>query len=137
MRRTIQACLSLLLIVIGFNGCALNPADLQGISHETEIFSEPLGARIEINNEYVGVTPLHLVIPRRYTTEFMGLLYGGTRVTGVEPLRIIAYPVTSGQYMQTKFIGNEPTPWRIFFDMRLEPSPQRQEIKQDIKLETR
>ena len=126
-----------LLVVMALSGCAVNSQDLQGIAHETEITSDPPGARIEINNEYLGTTPMKLVIPRRYQSEFLGLINGGTRITAVAPLRIVAYPVSPGQYTQTKYVGNEPTPWRIFFDMHLEPAPQRNEIRQDIRLETR
>ncbi len=120
------------LWLLTLSGCAINSQDLQGISHETEIASDPPGARIEINNEYIGTTPMKLVIPRRYQSEFLGWINGGTRITAMEPLRIVAYPVAPGQYTQMKYIGNEPTPWRLFFDMHLEPAPGRHEIKEDV-----
>lgn len=75
--------------------------------YEIEIISEPLGARIEINNEYIGQTPMS------HTSSW---------VSGVEPVTIIAYPIYPGQYTQTKVILNRPAPHRIFFDMRLKPT---------------
>ncbi len=125
-------CLSIPLI-----GCAVNAADLQSYDHPTEIVSVPPGARIEIDSEYVGITPLTTMIPRRYQSEWQGLIGGGQRITYVAPVRITAYPVAPGQYTQFKIIGvSDPTPHRIFFDMRLGPIPQRQEIKQDIRVDT-
>lgn len=82
---------------------------------EIQVVSEPAGARIEIDGDYKGVAPLTVKISRkRHST-----------------LSIKAYPITgSGNYVQTKFIDEyTDTPKNVFFDMTIEPAPQKQEIK--------
>ena len=92
---------------VGLSGCATslptaNPAG------ETFIESVPPGARIEINNQYVGITPLRVDIPR-LNSEWDPI-----------SVMIIAYPVMPGQQVQTKYISyDEPTPTHVFFDMSL------------------
>ncbi|KHE92890.1 MAG: PEGA domain-containing protein [Candidatus Scalindua rubra] len=95
--------------------------DSSKIQEETitvEIISNPLGANIEVNNDYIGKTPCTVSLPANYKGEF-------TRDTIVQAL-----PVIGGQYSQQKsFIGgydhdyivNDVIPKRIFFDMNLQP----------------
>jgi hypothetical protein len=93
------ACVALL-------GCSTLPAATP--SGRTFIESDPPGARIEINSQYVGVTPLRVNIPRR-DAEWDPI-----------SITIVASPVIPGQQVQTKYVGhNEPTPTHIFFDMSL------------------
>jgi len=82
----------------------------------TEIISDPPGAKIEINSEYVGDTPLSTHIVRKYDG-FLGSWEG---------FWITANPTQAGQYVQRKFIvSGEPTPKRVYFNMDLGPvSPQ-------------
>ena len=94
-------------VCMALSGCAttLPTANPSG---RILIESDPPGARIEINNQYVGTTPLRVDIPRRDAQ------WDPISVT------IIANPIVPGQQVQTKYIGpNEPTPTHVFFDMNL------------------
>jgi hypothetical protein len=86
-------------------------------NYEVEIISGPPGAKIEINNEYVGETPVTKVWNGRYSE------YDSYTVT--------AYPKQAGQYVQTKSIRFESSgelycqvtlPKKIYFDMNLGPT---------------
>jgi len=85
---------------------------------EMQITSEPSGVKIEIDGDYKGMTPLAVKISRKRWGRYYNTL------------TIKAYPVESGQYTQVKIIdGYTDTPKNVFFDMRLEPTPIKQEIK--------
>lgn len=93
------ACMALL-------GCSTLPK--ASPSGKTLIESDPPGARIEINNQYVGTTPLRVNIPRL-----------NADLSGIS-VSIIAYPTKHGQQVQSKYIGSdESTPTHVFFDMSL------------------
>lgn len=102
---------------------SVSPVANQSAKVKVEIISEPVGARIEVNDNYVGDTPITVEI----------LQDGGyfTRNTVIR-----ASPTEGGDYVQTKyFSGSMPDAWhpetvgaerdqipsRIFFDMRLGP----------------
>ncbi len=72
-----------------------------------EIVSEPPGARIEVNGEYVGDAPLVVWVTR-----------GG--IDGMaKSLAVQAVPKTTGHFEQLRLVAmGESTPKRIFFDMR-------------------
>lgn len=55
--------LVVLSVCMALLGCATLPT--ANPSGRTLIESDPPGARIEINNQYVGTTPLRVDIPRR------------------------------------------------------------------------
>jgi PEGA domain len=82
---------------------------------KVEIISEPSGARIEVNNNYVGDAPITVTL-QEYGDEF-------TRNTVIRAL-----PTEAGDYVQTKFFyagtfgTNDRIPSRIFFDMHLGPA---------------
>jgi PEGA domain len=94
---------------------------------QVEILSEPPGARIEVNDNYIGDTPI--------TTTFQC----DTDSRFIENTRIRALPTQPGHYVQSKlFFGgyltharfaanytpstlNDKIPARIFFDMGLGP----------------
>ncbi len=74
------------------------------ISEKLHIESIPEGASIEINQVYVGKTPLDISIIRHWT----------------EPVVIIAYPPGEGQCPQRKiFPAYQNLPSNIFFDLRV------------------
>ncbi len=76
--------------------------------YKVQIISEPPGAKIEIDNDYVGTTPLTQVLDGHV----------GMFTTSV----IKAYPIEQGQYVQTKIIyGNQHMPRKIYFNMNLKP----------------
>jgi hypothetical protein len=88
----------------------------------TQFISNPPGARIEIDGDYIGNAPKSYTWPRRYQT--------GERFS--EEVRITAFPSGPKQYPQSKFYGNYPNqhpliPERICFDMTLLPATSRSE----------
>lgn len=107
------------LICVALIGCATVPRQPNTVydtswsyktyyQYEVEIISDPPGAKIEWNNDYIGTTPV-----RRILNGDVGLLASTT---------IKAYPVTPGQCVQTKYIpGDQIFPHTIYFDMSLRP----------------
>jgi hypothetical protein len=87
------------------------------LSKSVEIISEPAGARIEIDDDYIGDAPLVVGIPQ-------------TDGYFKKQTVIRAIPTEAGDYVQTKlFQGTgadasygSKIPSRILFDMRLGPS---------------
>ncbi len=84
-----------------------------------QIISEPPGARIEVNDDYIGDAPRSIEFPCDPEGRF------------VEPTLIVALPVGSGYTQSKLFMGHKYTissprgekiPSRIFFDMRLRPA---------------
>jgi hypothetical protein len=106
---------------------------------EIKITSDPVGARIEIDQGVMGNTPLTVVISREYNPKYIGNTPDS--VDYYEHMIIIqAFPTpelikTYGTlYMQGKmFMQSDKIPKHIHFDLTLRPTPQ--EIKQDIKLD--
>ena len=87
---------------------------------KTQIISEPAGARIEINDNYVGDAPITVELAQR------GDYFDEDTV-------VRAIPTEGGDYTQTKrFLTNDPwhhpgsagdkIPSRIFFNMHLVPT---------------
>ncbi len=102
------ACLCFsLVIVIGCGTTRDNPAN----DPPLEITSEPPGAKIEINGEYIGETPWSGTFRR-------GMNYGIW-----ENVMIKAFPVSPGQHVQIKFIPatQHTMPSRVYFNMNLVP----------------
>ena len=84
---------------------------------DMRVVSQPPGARIELNGDFMGETPLSIKVPCTMEERFL------------EPVSIRALPNTGGHYVQSKmFWGGNPmgpidrVPTTIFFDMRLGPS---------------
>lgn len=69
-----------------------------------EVTSEPSGAIIEWNNQYMGTTPCKI--------EYSGELSFFSRIT------LVASPKGSGQYEQIKILKNQ-VPSKIYFNMYL------------------
>lgn len=93
------------------------PLVLQRITKTVEVISNPPGARIEVNGDYIGDAPCAAEV----TTDGNGNL--------VQPVRFTALPVFSGQYSQGKFFQgahmspySQKAPQRVYFDMRLAPA---------------
>lgn len=84
---------------------------------DMRVISQPPGARIELNNGYMGETPLSIKVPCSPDGRFL------------ETVIVRALPIIEGHYSQTKIfhggytmIRNDQVPPTIFFDMRLSPS---------------
>jgi PEGA domain len=74
-----------------------------------QILSDPAGAKIEINENYVGETPITVQVPLWRV--------GFTNATSIR-----AIPAVGGQYLQSKFFSaKDEVPDRIFFEMNLVP----------------
>ena len=90
------------------------------------IISEPSGAKIEINNNYVGKTPIIVKLEGWETTR-----------TFERSHTIVAHPVRAGGQIQSKWFSGwyEPDkrygdiiPKKIYFNMNLVRMPQKHEI---------
>jgi len=118
-----------LLLVFGlvfFAGCTDygNPYTPTYTSPQTQIYttkviSEPPGARIELDDDYIGTAPLEI--------QWTGWSDSG-RFRDDHIIR--ALPIYEGQYTQTKFFrcGSRPIPKTILFDMNLAPAPRQYEL---------
>lgn len=115
MKLSNLACLAL---VAGLFGCATKPE----LEHQvtTEIISEPPGARIEVNGDYIGDAPVTTKL-RHHPSDKV--------VMGKVVIR--ALPRSHGEFIQEKtFQGplypfdphRDVVPNRVFFDMKLKPS---------------
>jgi len=105
-------------------GCASNTTNPQHaergpggtIAYKVEVESSTPGARIEVNEDYIGKTPLTLTI--------FGDKDGTFHNFGSKDYVIRAFPVTTNQYPQTKvfrtggwFSEEDRIPGRIYFDL--------------------
>lgn len=79
----------------------------------TEIVSKPPGAKIEINNKYIGVAPLHV--------EIKAPLYLNGTVN--RNLYVDAIPNEPEQYKQRRSLYEKKVPQVIHFDMSVAPTP--------------
>ena len=103
---------------------SMSPVPDQPAKAKVEIVSEPAGARIEVNDNYVGDAPITVEIPQ-----------DGGNFTQETVIR--ALPTEADDYVQSKYFRFTPAisygsgygteakgdqiPSRIFFDMRLGP----------------
>lgn len=80
----------------------------QRFTQKIQILSDPVGARIEINQEYIGETPCVVEVVTNGHGEF------------VEKFDVNALPTHAGHSVQFKwFRSYDKAPARIFFDMSL------------------
>jgi len=95
-------------------------------SFPVEIISEPLGAKIEVNDNYIGETPLTINLEGWESTR-----------TFIRNHTIVAHPVRAGGQMQFKsFIGwyepdqsyGDKIPNIIYFNMNLIRIPEQYDI---------
>lgn len=100
-----------------------------------DIVSDPSGAIIEINDDYIGKTPL--------TVELEGWV--ATR-TFARNHKIVAHPLRAGGYTQVKIFSGwseasrtygDTVPKKIYFNMSLEPSPQKYDVEINKKNKSR
>lgn len=109
MNRAILILATCLLI----SSCATGPstADPNG---RTLIESDPPGAKIEIDSQYVGITPLRVNISADKN------IYGNL----LQQVSVVAYPTSSGQQTQKKILfSGDFIPTHMFFDMNLVAVP--------------
>lgn len=99
-----------LLLSLFVVGCITTPPRIQVVTSptdkSTEILFDPPGARIEINNEFVGETPLFVEISR-YCNDWTGAEYCNVVINAI--------PIEKGQYTQKKnFDYSVKIPKKIF-----------------------
>ena len=85
--------------------------------HTFDIISDPQGADIEVNGDYLGQTPT------KYTVEYTD------PINDEISLIIKAMPRAESQYVQTKYLVLKPhhaetMPKKVFFNMYLVPTNQ-------------
>ena len=94
------------LAIVCAAGCASEPL-------VTHIRSEPPGARIEVNEGPVGVTPVDVTLPQK-----------GEHHRLKEHVSIRALPSGPGQFAQERqLFFNQWAPENIMFDMTQSPGP--------------
>ena len=112
-----------LVALIG-GGCAGNPGNQPErgpngtIAYHVKIESSEPGARVEVNEEFVGVTPTEIRV--------WGDKDGTFHNFGTSDFTIRVFPVHAGQTPQTKvfrtggwFAQEDRIPQRLFFDLDL------------------
>ena len=115
----------LLVFTVVFQGCASMYQDQKPKTitkeFQIEVISEPSGAKIEVNNNYVGTTPCTITIARRFEWQSWENDY---RIDYNSNHEIVANPVFAGGYVQNKRISywDNEVPKKIYFNMRLAPS---------------
>jgi hypothetical protein len=89
---------------------------------DVKIDSLPQGRRIEINNDFIGETPMVIQMGEIFTNDWHWYINGKYYYRSLE---IIAYPKEAGESTQTKYfeIGHNTVPNGMFFDMRLRNVP--------------
>lgn len=107
-------CLFIMAVLVsgcaGLNSYAVNPYTntIQYNEYQVQIISNPPGAKIEVNNDYIGEAPL------------IWHAHGSQGMLGY--ITIKANPIYPRQFVQTKILpGNSPLPRTIYFDMNLAP----------------
>ena len=116
-----------LIGALGLCGCATstNPDTERGpdgtIAYKVQVESSTPGARIEVNDDYIGKTPLTLTI--------FGDKDGTFHNFGAKDYVIRAFPVTTNQFPQTKlfrtggwFSDEDRIPGHIYFEMEQQGS---------------
>jgi hypothetical protein len=105
----------ILCVFLFWAGCSVETPETSTTIYITKVISDPPGARIELDDDYIGVTPLEIQ---------WEVLKSNRTLTSDHEIR--ALPTAPGQYVQTKsfiyFSWNAPVaPKTIFFDMHLGP----------------
>ena len=106
------------LIAFGLVACESSPPQVAtqsppaatAATKTIQIISDPPGARIEVNDDYVGDAPISITVPIQ-----------GAKFTRMTIIR--ATPTLQGEYVQSKYFdGTSEVPSRILFSMGLGPA---------------
>lgn len=119
------------------SGCSTSPGQKpergpQGtVAYLVALESSEPGARIEVNGDDVGRTPM--------TLKIFGDKDGTFHNFGSDTYVIKVFPLRAGQYAQTKifrtgawFSAEDKIPGKLFFDLGLEPVSSNQKIEVNI-----
>jgi len=105
--------LIIFLIIAGSFGCARAPIRQE---QRMEVISNPPGAKIELNNDYLCDAPCFIDVWRTRPNEAYSSF----------PMIIIrAIPIRGGNFVQRKMIfDGDSLPKRLYFDMGIGPVPE-------------
>lgn len=99
-----------------------------------QVYSEPPGARVMANGEYVGNTPLSIPFEMKrgaYSGEWMPF----TVTLEAVPTREMAQGGEASGSVQARVLRiTSPRDMKVFFDMGLQPGPN---IRADVNVQTR
>jgi len=113
--------LLIILCLVFFSGCQQVVQEDQSkpttYTYITKVISEPPGARIEVDNDYIGDAPLEIKWDELSSKE--------------EIHTVKAFPIYENNLVQFKVFFHRSIPKTIFFDMRLGPIPKQYEIDID------
>jgi len=96
-----------------------------------KIISDPPGARIEVDDDYVGDAPIEIQVEglADITLNSGTILHLADRTFAHYSTTISAIPIHPGQSVQTKiFWGGGKIPNTIFFDMNLSYAPRQYDL---------
>jgi hypothetical protein len=126
MKTTLVSVLSGIAAVVAFSGCESLPPDTERgpdgtVAYNTVIEASEPGARVEVNGEIIGNTPL--------TLKIFGDKDGTFHDFGSFEYVVRALPVTTNQFAQVRsfrtgrlFTPEDHIPQRIYFDMNQPPA---------------
>ncbi len=131
MKNPLIANLLIVAMILFLNNCETVPSTISPKvkSFPVEIISEPSAAKIEVNNNYIGETPLTINLEGWESTR-----------TFIRSHRIVAHPVRAGGQLQSKYFSgwSEPDlsygdniPITIYFNMNLIRIPEEYNINID------
>lgn len=135
MKKCAAIILFALFLISIFGGCETYDTSYDSYTPEsytrtytTKVISDPPGARIELDGDYIGDAPLEI---QWEGWSLNGLFYRDHTVK--------ALPIYEGQYVQSKFFRGglmfrgprDPVPKTILFVMSLATVPRRYEIDID------
>ncbi len=118
--------LSTIVLTTFLTGCASAPPGAERgpagtIAYYVEVESSEPGARIEVNNDYVGKTPM--------TLKIWGDTDGTFHNFGSQEYIVRCFPVSTNQFVQTKafrtggwFSQEDKIPTRLYFDLNQKSS---------------
>jgi len=115
-------------LVLFMSSCATTETTTSSriTSFPVEIISEPLGAKVEVNDNYIGMTPITINLEGWESTR-----------TFIRRHTIIAHPVRAGGQIQIKMFRGwyepdhkygDPIPSKIYFNMNLVRIPEQYDI---------
>jgi len=99
------------------------------------ITSDPVGARIEIDQDVVGITPLTVVVNREYDPRWESNKYGISRYEHAVIIEAFPTPEQVSKYgtlyaQKKTLVQKHTTPKHLHFDLKLKEAPT--EMKLDI-----
>jgi hypothetical protein len=96
----------ILIAVVLLTGCATTPI-------RTEVISEPPGAKIAVDGQYLGTAPVTLTLPQSANNHRLR-----------KSVTIVAMPLVPGQRLQQKVLWqNMEAPHDVVFEMGQAPPP--------------